>query len=65
MDMIFIQMRSDYDLETIAPHLLCQLNADLMGHLWFHFAYLKALVAVPCDIVIVLAVLLLGQNHLL
>lgn len=65
MDVVFIQMRSDYNLEPIAPHLLCQLDTDLMCQLRFHFAYLEALITVPRDIVIVLAVLLLGQDHLL
>ena len=65
MDVVFIQMRGDHNLEPIAPHFLCQLNTDLMSQLRFHFAYLEALIAVPCDIVIVLTVLLFGQDHLL
>ena len=63
--MILVQMGRDHDLKPVAPHLLCQLHADLMGDVWRDLSDFEALVSVPSDIIIVLPVLLLGQNHLL
>ena len=65
MQMVFVQVGGDNDLEPVAPHLLCQLHADLMAPLWGDLPRLEALIAVPGDIVILLAVPLLGQDHLL
>ena len=57
-------MSGDDDLKPVAPHLLCQLYADLMAPLRGDFSWLEALIAMPCDIFILLAVPLLGQDHL-
>ena len=57
-------MRGDNDLKFIAPHLLCQLHTDLMAPLRGDFTRLETLIAVPCDILVLFAISLLGQDHL-
>ncbi len=64
MQMAFVQVGGDDDLKPVAPHFMGQLHADLMAPLWGDFSRFEALIAVPCDIVILLAVPLLGQDHL-
>ena len=61
----FVQVGGDDNLKFIAPHLLCQLHADLMAPLWGHLSWLEALVAVPSDALILFAVPPLGQDHLM
>ena len=65
MQMPFVQMRSDDDLEPITPEVLRRLHADLMAELRCDLAGLEALIAMPGDVAIGLVKLLLGQNHLL
>ena len=47
MQMTFIQMRGDDDLEPITPQVSCRFHADLMTQLRCDLAGLEALVAVP------------------
>ena len=63
--MLPVQMGGDDDLEAIAPHFLCGLDANSVALLRRHLSRFEALVSVPCDIAVVLAELLLGQDHLL
>lgn len=56
--MVFIKVGSDDDLILISPHFLCQLQADLVRLFGCDFAGLEALITVPCDISVFLAVLL-------
>lgn len=58
-------MGGDDDLKAVAPHFLCQLYANLVGKLRCDLLRLEALVAVPSDISIRLAVAFLGEDHLL
>ena len=60
----FVQMGGDDDLELPAPHLFRQFHADLMAPLRGDFAGFEALVAVPRDVLVLLAVPLFGQDHL-
>ena len=62
--MFLVQMGGDDDLKTVAPHLLCQLHADLVGKLRRDLLRLEALIPVPSDIAIRLAVALLGEDPL-
>ena len=64
VQMFLVQMGGDDDLKTVAPHLLCQLHADLVGKLRRDLLRLEALIPVPSDIAIRLAVALLGEDHL-
>ena len=64
MQVAFIQVGGDDDLKPVAPHLLCQLYADLMAPLRGDFSWLETLIAMPGDIVVLFAVPLLGQDHL-
>ena len=65
VQMVFVQMRGDDDLEPIAPQMLRRLHADLMAKLRCDLAGLEALITVPGDITVGLVKLLLGQDHLL
>ena len=60
----FVQVGGDDDLELVAPHLLCQLHADFMAPLRGDFSRLEALIAMPGDVVVLFAVPLFGQDHL-
>ena len=60
----FVQVGGDNDLEPVAPHLLCQFHADLMAPLRGDLPRLETLIAVPGDVVVLLAVPLFGQDHL-
>ena len=60
----FIQVGGDDDLKPVAPHLLCQLHADLMAPLWGHLSRFETLIAMPRDVLVLLAIPLLGQDHL-
>ena len=64
VQMFLVQMGGDDDLEAVAPHLLCQLHADLVGKLRCDLLRLEALIPVPSDIAVRLAVTLLGEDHL-
>ena len=64
MQMVFVQVGGDNDLEPVAPHLLCQLHTDLMAPLRGDFTRLETLIAMPCDILVLFAISLLGQDHL-
>ena len=57
-------MGGDDDLKLLAPHLPCQLHADLMAPLRGDFSRLEALIAMPRNVLILFAVPLLGQDHL-
>ena len=65
MQVAFVQVCGDDNLKPVAPHLLCQLHADLVAPLRGNFSRFEALIAVPGDIVVLLAVPSFGQNHLL
>ena len=60
----FVQVGGDDDLKPVAPHFPGQFHADLMAPLRGHLTGLETLIAVPCDIFILLAIPLLGQDHL-
>ena len=62
--MFLVQMGGDDDLKAVAPHLLCQLYANLVGKLRRDLLRLKALIAVPSDVAVRLAVAFLGEDHL-
>ena len=62
MQMAFIQMRGDDDLEPITPQVLRGLHADLMTQLRCDLAGLEALVAVPGNVSAGLVILLLGHD---
>ena len=64
MQVAFVQVAGDDNLEFISPHLLCQLHADLLAPFRGNFSRFEALIAVPGDIVVLLAVPLFGQDHL-
>ena len=64
VDMFLVQMGSDENLKAAAPHLLCQLHADLVGKLRRDLLRLEALISVPGDIAVRLSVTLLGEDHL-
>ena len=64
VQMFFIQMGGDDDFKTVAPHLLCQLHANLVGKLRRDLLRLKALISMPSDIAVRLSVTLLGEDHL-
>ena len=61
----FVQMGGDDELKLLAPHLTSQLYTDLMAPLRGDFSRFEALVPMPGDVVVLLAVLLFGQDHLL
>ena len=65
VQMLLVQMGGDNDLKLVAPHFLSGLNADGVALLRGDLSGLEALIAVPCDIAIVFAKLLLSQDHLL
>ena len=52
MQMPFVQMRSDDDLEPITPEVIRRLHADLMAELRCDLAGLEALIAMPGDVAI-------------
>ena len=58
-------MGGDDELKLLAPHLTSQLYTDLMAPLRGDFSRFEALVPMPGDVVVLLAVLLFGQDHLL
>ena len=58
-------MGGDDDLEAVAPHLIGQFHADLVAPLRGDFSRPETLIAVPGDIVVLLAISLFRQNHLL
>ena len=60
----FVQVGGDDDLKPVAPHLLCQLYADLMAPLRGDLTGLEALIAMPRNVLILFAIPLLGQDHL-
>ena len=60
----FVQVGGDNDLEPVTPHILCQLHADLMAPLRGDLPRFEALIAVPRDVLVLFAVPLLGQDHL-
>jgi len=64
VDMLLVEVGGDDDLKAVAPHLLCQLYANLVGKLRRDLLRLKALISVPGDIAVRLAVALLGEDHL-
>ena len=53
--MAFVQVGGDDDLEPVAPHLSGQLHANLMAQFRGDFTRLETLIAMPCDIFILLA----------
>ena len=65
VDMILVKVCRDHDLKPISPHFVCQLHTDLVGNVRRGLTDLEALIPVPRNILIVLSVLLFGQNHLL
>ena len=65
VQVILIQVRGDNHLKIPAPQFLCGLHADGVAGLRIPLAGLEALVAMPCDIAIVFAKLLFGEDHLL
>ena len=60
VQMFLVQMGADDDLKAVAPHLLCQFHADLVGKLRCDLLRLEALIPMPSDIAICLTVTLLG-----
>ena len=64
VQMFLVQMGGDDDLEAVAPHLLRQLHPDLVGKLRRDLLRLEALIPVPSDIAVHLAITLLGEDHL-
>ena len=62
--MLLVEVGGDDDLKAVAPHFLCQLHADFVGKLRCDLLRLEALVAVPSNISIRLAVAFLGEDHL-
>ena len=64
VQMFLVEVGGDDDLKAVAPHLLCQLYANLVGKLRRDLLRLKALIAVPSDVAVRLAVAFLGEDHL-
>ena len=64
VQMFFVQMCGDDNLKAVAPHLLCQLYANLVGELRCDLLRLEALIPVPSDIAVRFSVTLLGEDHL-
>jgi len=64
MQALRIQMRRYNHLESVAPHLLRQLHADLMCLLWRDLACLKALESVVADNLALVVPLCFGYHHL-
>ena len=64
MQALRIQMGRNNDLESVAPHLLCQLHTDFMCLLWRDLARLKTLEAVVTDNLAFIVPLMLGYHHL-
>ena len=62
--MLLVEVGGDDDLKAVAPHLLCQLYANLVGKLRCDLLRLEALITVPSDIAVRLSVTLLGEDHL-
>ena len=60
MQMTFIQMRGDDDLEPITPQVSCRFHADLMAELRCDLAGLEALITMLGDITVGFGKLLLG-----
>lgn len=60
MQMVFIQMGGDDDLESVAPQLLGGLHTDSVAQLRCDLAWFEALISMPSDVAIVLSKLLLG-----
>ena len=65
VQMLLVQMGGDNDLKPISPHLPCQLHPQSVTLFRRDFSGLEALVAVPRNITVLLAVTLFGENHLL
>ena len=64
VDMLLVEVGGDDDLKAVAPHLLCQLYANLVGKLRCDLLRLEALIPMPSDIAVCLTVTLLGEDHL-
>lgn len=65
MQMLLVQMGRNNDLKPVAPHLLCQHHAQCVTLLRRDLSGLEALIAVPCNVAVLLTIALLGQDHLL
>ncbi len=65
MQVAFVQVGGDDDLESVAPHFMGQLHADLVAPLRGNFSRFEALIAMPGDIVVLFAIPLFCQDHLL
>ena len=65
VQMVFIQMSGDDNLESVAPQFLCGLYTDLMAKLRCDLARFEALIPMPGDIAIIFSKLLFGEDHLL
>ena len=64
VQMFFIQMSGDDDLEAVAPHFLCQLYTNLVGELRCDLLRFETLIPVPSDVAVRLSVTLLCEDHL-
>ena len=64
MQMASVQMSRHHDLEPVSPHFLCECNADGVALIRRDLAGFEALIPVPRNIVVVLAVFLFRQDHL-
>ena len=60
VQMFSVQMSCDNDLKPIPPHLPCQLHTQSVTLFRRDLSRLEALVAVPCNITVLLAVTLFG-----
>ena len=60
----FIQVGGDDNLKSLAPHLPCQLYADLMAPLRGHLTGLETLIAMARNVLVLFAIPLLGQDHI-
>ena len=65
MQMLLVQMGGNNNLKPIPPHLPCQFHPQSVALFRRNFSRLEALVAVPRNITVLLAVTLFGENHLL
>ena len=50
--MLLVEVGGDDELKAVAPHLLCQLYANLVGKLRRDLLRLEALIAVPSDVAV-------------
>ena len=60
----FILVDGDDKLKSLAPHLPCQLYADLMAPLRGHLTGLETLIAMARNVLVLFAIPLLGQDHI-